>query len=45
MLILASQRQFLQTVFGMEEEDVSTQRGATPSLVEWIILAYVSGTY
>lgn len=43
MLILASQRQFLQSFFGMEEYDVSAQPGAKPSLVEWIILSYVSG--
>lgn len=43
MLILASQRQFLQSFFGMAEDDVSTQRGAQPSMVEWIILSYVSG--
>ncbi|XP_074026090.1 transient receptor potential cation channel gamma isoform X2 [Leptinotarsa decemlineata] len=44
MLILASQRQFLQSIFGMgEREEVFTQRGSTPSVVEWIILSYVSG--
>lgn len=44
MLILASQRQYLQSIFGVEEEqELSTQRGAKPSLVEWIILSYVSG--
>ncbi|CAG9820158.1 unnamed protein product, partial [Phaedon cochleariae] len=44
MLILASQRQFLQSFLGVEEgQEVSTQRGATPSFVEWIILSYVSG--
>ncbi|XP_050500315.1 transient receptor potential-gamma protein isoform X1 [Diabrotica virgifera virgifera] len=45
MLILASQRQFLQSFFGVPvpEEVLFTQRGAKPSLVEWIILSYVSG--
>ncbi|XP_072376779.1 transient receptor potential-gamma protein-like [Diabrotica undecimpunctata] len=44
MLILASQRQFLQSFFGVPvPEEVFTQRGAKPSLVEWIILSYVSG--
>lgn len=46
MLILASQRQFLQSFFGMEEHnDVATQRGGKPTLIEWIILSYVSGKY
>ncbi|KAJ8982358.1 hypothetical protein NQ317_013109 [Molorchus minor] len=42
MLILASQRQYLQSFFGVEEEPLM-KRGAKPSLVEWIILSYVSG--
>ncbi|XP_031341305.1 transient receptor potential-gamma protein isoform X1 [Photinus pyralis] len=42
MLILASQR--IETLFFDEEpEDVPTKRGAKPSLVEWIILAWVCG--
>lgn len=42
MLILASQR--IETLFFEEEpEDFPTKRGAKPSLVEWIILAWVSG--
>ncbi|XP_076273202.1 transient receptor potential cation channel gamma isoform X2 [Rhynchophorus ferrugineus] len=40
MLILASQRQLF---FDGSESDIVIQRGAEPSLVEWIILAYVSG--
>nr|CAI5861896.1 unnamed protein product [Callosobruchus analis] len=45
MLILASQRQFLQSFLGLQEEDeeLATRRGAKPSLVEWIILSYVGG--
>ncbi|CAG9854058.1 unnamed protein product [Phyllotreta striolata] len=44
LLILASQRQFLQSFFGVAPpEEVFTQRGAKPSIVEWIILSYVSG--
>ncbi|KAK9870765.1 hypothetical protein WA026_009726 [Henosepilachna vigintioctopunctata] len=48
MLILASQRQYLEKVFGestaTEDDDLEyTKRGAKPSLVEWIILSYVSG--
>lgn len=46
MLILASQRQYLQTLFFDEDDDYAdptTKHGARPSLVEWIILAYVSG--
>lgn len=36
--------------FGTEEmkkemrDDITTKRGAPPSIVEWIILAWVSGT-
>ncbi|XP_022708485.1 transient receptor potential-gamma protein-like [Varroa jacobsoni] len=51
LLILASQR--IETVmiewFGTEEmkkemrDDITTKRGAPPSIVEWIILAWVSG--
>ncbi|OQR79469.1 transient receptor potential-gamma protein-like, partial [Tropilaelaps mercedesae] len=51
LLILASQR--IETVmvewFGTEEmkkemrSDITTKRGAPPSIVEWIILAWVSG--
>lgn len=42
MLILASQR--IETLFFDEDpNDVPTKRGAKPSLVEWIILAWVSG--
>lgn len=40
MLILASQRQLF-----IGEEEVIIQRGAQPTLVEWIILSYVSGKY
>ncbi|ERL93243.1 hypothetical protein D910_10539, partial [Dendroctonus ponderosae] len=40
MLILASQRQLF---FNGGDEEVIIQRGAKPTLVEWIILAYVSG--
>ncbi|XP_019868467.2 transient receptor potential-gamma protein [Aethina tumida] len=44
MLILASQRQYLQSLFYISEDiDQYTKRGAKPFLVEWIILAYVSG--
>ncbi|XP_066245604.1 transient receptor potential-gamma protein [Euwallacea similis] len=39
MLILASQRQF----FSSGSEEVIIQRGSEPTLVEWIILGYVSG--
>lgn len=44
MLILASQR--IETLFfGEDPEDVPTKRGAKPSLVEWIILAWVCGEH
>lgn len=48
MLILASQR--IETVIGGwlwgdtgPEEDIPTKRGSPPSIVEWFILAWVSG--
>lgn len=49
MLILASQR--IETVIGSwvlggESEPVEenkTKRGSTPSIVEWLVLAWVSG--
>ncbi|KAI4462525.1 transient receptor potential channel [Holotrichia oblita] len=43
MLILASQR--IETLFFAEDPTarIPTKRGAKPSLVEWIILAWVSG--
>lgn len=49
MLILASQR--IETVIGgwlwgdtgPEKEDIPTKRGSPPSIVEWFILAWVSG--
>ncbi|XP_012217275.1 transient receptor potential-gamma protein isoform X3 [Linepithema humile] len=48
MLILASQR--IETVIGNwlghetpEQEPVPTKRGAAPTIVEWFILAWVSG--
>ncbi|XP_043231805.1 transient receptor potential-gamma protein-like isoform X2 [Amphibalanus amphitrite] len=47
LLILASQR--IETVvsdwFGMphNQNDVTTKRGARPSMVEWLILAWVAG--
>ncbi|XP_065158698.1 LOW QUALITY PROTEIN: transient receptor potential-gamma protein-like [Atheta coriaria] len=43
MLILASQR--IETLFLGEQpaDPIPTKRGSTPSLVEWIILAWVSG--
>ncbi|XP_025831797.1 transient receptor potential-gamma protein [Agrilus planipennis] len=42
LLILASQR--IENLFFEEDvEDVPTKRGAKPSLVEWIILAWVGG--
>ncbi|CAG9761861.1 unnamed protein product [Ceutorhynchus assimilis] len=40
MLILASQRQLF---FNGGDEEIIIQRGSKPSLVEWIILSYVSG--
>ncbi|XP_030745679.1 transient receptor potential-gamma protein [Sitophilus oryzae] len=44
MLILASQRQlFLTEVDENLKATETMKRGATPSLVEWVILAYVSG--
>lgn len=44
MLILASQR--IETLFFDEDPTyVPTKRGSTPSLVEWIILSWVSGEY
>lgn len=42
MLILASQR--IESLFFDENpDDVPMKKGSTPSLVEWIILAWVSG--
>lgn len=42
MLILASQR--IETLFFNElPDDHPTKRGAKPTLIEWIILAWVSG--
>lgn len=43
MLILASQR--IETLFFAEDPTarIPTKRGAKPSIVEWIILAWVSG--
>lgn len=51
MLILASQRieTVLGDVFGLEEQDdsialdVTTKRGAPPSIIEWFILFWVAG--
>ncbi|XP_044748362.1 transient receptor potential-gamma protein isoform X2 [Coccinella septempunctata] len=46
MLILASQRQYLQKLLGEKPDDEDfayTKRGAKPSFVEGIILSYVSG--
>ncbi|XP_060530534.1 transient receptor potential-gamma protein [Cylas formicarius] len=40
MLILASQRQLF---FNGDNEEIIIQRGAKPTLIEWIILGYVSG--
>lgn len=48
MLILASQRQYLQKLLGEKEEEEDfayTKRGAKPSFVEGIILSYVSGEF
>lgn len=45
MLILASQR--IETLFFNVDYpvDYPSKRGAKPSLVEWLILAWVSGKY
>lgn len=53
LLILASQR--IETVlnswfgrtpgnFGWISDDVTTKRGAPPTMIEWLILAWVFGT-
>jgi transient receptor potential cation channel subfamily C member 4 len=45
MLILASQR--IETVIGdwlpMQVDDEPNKRGDTPTIVEWVILAWVCG--
>lgn len=51
LLILASQR--IESVIGgliwgntePKDDNVPTKRGAPPSIVEWFILAWVSGKY